>query len=165
MTGQRWDGTLMRVNRSRKGIRSEIACVGKAYELELCAFFFFFSSRRRHTRLQGDWSSDVCSSDLQRPAALLETAGTLFQATESLLDHLLAPLDLAATARGVLLEGLARGHQLFLRREHDTLSGFPEQPFGLHRGRARRRLRRSALHAAADQVEQHPCSDASAQEG
>src|SRR2546426_4819532 len=29
-----------------------------------CSFFFFFSSRRRHTRLQGDWSSDVCSSDL-----------------------------------------------------------------------------------------------------
>src|SRR5256885_5251349 len=25
---------------------------------------FFFSSRRRHTSLQGDWSSDVCSSDL-----------------------------------------------------------------------------------------------------
>src|SRR5256885_10928729 len=32
---------------------------------------FFFSSRRRHTRLQGDWSSDVCSSDLQRVADLL----------------------------------------------------------------------------------------------
>src|SRR5256885_16533362 len=30
----------------------------------LSCFFFFFSSRRRHTRLQGDWSSDVCSSDL-----------------------------------------------------------------------------------------------------
>src|SRR2546426_8383830 len=28
---------------------------------------FFFSSRRRHTRLQGDWSSDVCSSDLLQP--------------------------------------------------------------------------------------------------
>src|SRR5256885_9369101 len=28
---------------------------------------FFFSSRRRHTRLQGDWSSDVCSSDLTAP--------------------------------------------------------------------------------------------------
>src|SRR5438876_6323955 len=25
---------------------------------------FFFSSRRRHTRWTGDWSSDVCSSDL-----------------------------------------------------------------------------------------------------
>src|ERR1039457_6867750 len=31
----------------------------------MCVLFvFFFSSRRRHTRLQGDWSSDVCSSDL-----------------------------------------------------------------------------------------------------
>src|SRR5256885_7992066 len=30
--------------------------------------FFFFSSRRRHTRLQGDWSSDVCSSDLMMSA-------------------------------------------------------------------------------------------------
>src|SRR5437899_7719444 len=28
------------------------------------AFFFFFSSRRRHTRCLSDWSSDVCSSDL-----------------------------------------------------------------------------------------------------
>src|SRR4051794_41436516 len=30
----------------------------------LFGFFFFFSSRRRHTRWTGDWSSDVCSSDL-----------------------------------------------------------------------------------------------------
>src|SRR2546430_16058507 len=30
---------------------------------------FFFSSRRRHTRFDCDWSSDVCSSDLRnRPA-------------------------------------------------------------------------------------------------
>src|SRR5207253_8063186 len=28
-------------------------------------FFFFFSSRRRHTRWPRDWSSDVCSSDLE----------------------------------------------------------------------------------------------------
>src|SRR5437762_7242048 len=27
---------------------------------------FFFSSRRRHTRYIGDWSSDVCSSDLRQ---------------------------------------------------------------------------------------------------
>src|SRR5256886_7371331 len=27
--------------------------------------YFFFSSRRRHTRFDCDWSSDVCSSDLQ----------------------------------------------------------------------------------------------------
>src|SRR3712207_6966611 len=29
-------------------------------------YFFFFSSRRRHTRYWRDWSSDVCSSDLDR---------------------------------------------------------------------------------------------------
>src|SRR5205085_8147575 len=27
---------------------------------------FFFSSRRRHTRFDCDWSSDVCSSDLKQ---------------------------------------------------------------------------------------------------
>src|SRR2546430_10158530 len=32
---------------------------------------FFFSSRRRHTRFDCDWSSDVCSSDLHAPS--LET--------------------------------------------------------------------------------------------
>src|SRR5256885_13440225 len=49
------------------------------------SLFFFFSSRRRHTRLQGDWSSDVCSSDLRvchsptgygLKATLGESAGT-----------------------------------------------------------------------------------------
>src|SRR6266496_5164029 len=33
-------------------------------------FFFFFSSRRRHTRSLRDWSSDVCSSDLELGEAL-----------------------------------------------------------------------------------------------
>src|SRR5690606_40282746 len=28
-------------------------------------YSFFFSSRRRHTRFSRDWSSDVCSSDLE----------------------------------------------------------------------------------------------------
>src|SRR5690625_5223584 len=31
----------------------------------MCEFTFFFSSRRRHTSWPRDWSSDVCSSDLQ----------------------------------------------------------------------------------------------------
>src|SRR5207248_7141810 len=32
-------------------------------------YIFFFSSRRRHTRSYGDWSSDVCSSDLGVPTS------------------------------------------------------------------------------------------------
>src|SRR5437879_12407902 len=37
--------------------------------IDLCCIFFFFSSRRRHTRYIGDWSSDVCSSDLSAKLA------------------------------------------------------------------------------------------------
>src|SRR5256885_8616214 len=39
------------------------------------SLFFFFSSRRRHTRLQGDWSSDVCSSDLRTLDASVPAPG------------------------------------------------------------------------------------------
>src|SRR5689334_24475078 len=35
---------------------------------------FFFSSRRRHTRWNCDWSSDVCSSDLGRAVGLRRQA-------------------------------------------------------------------------------------------
>src|SRR5699024_11382831 len=38
--------------------------VHRSARLTLCYHFFFFSSRRRHTRSKRDWSSDVCSSDL-----------------------------------------------------------------------------------------------------
>src|SRR5690606_40857607 len=37
-------------------------------------FLFFFSSRRRHTRFSRDWSSDVCSSDLQSSLHFFGTA-------------------------------------------------------------------------------------------
>src|SRR5438309_5988474 len=37
---------------------------GQVETLELFWGMFFFSSRRRHTRWNCDWSSDVCSSDL-----------------------------------------------------------------------------------------------------
>src|SRR5699024_12149291 len=35
---------------------------------------FYFSSRRRHTRSKRDWSSDVCSSDLEQG---MEMQGTV----------------------------------------------------------------------------------------
>src|SRR5437867_5766928 len=40
------------------------ADIGSALHVTPTCFVFFFSSRRRHTRSYGDWSSDVCSSDL-----------------------------------------------------------------------------------------------------
>src|SRR5207248_8905531 len=38
---------------------------------------FFFSSRRRHTRSYGDWSSDVCSSDLYRVPCIARWPGKI----------------------------------------------------------------------------------------
>src|SRR5205814_7714898 len=42
---------------------------------DLVVVCFFFSSRRRHTRCLSDWSSDVCSSDLNE--AHLQAPGVL----------------------------------------------------------------------------------------
>src|SRR2546430_6848699 len=50
---------------------------------------FFFSSRRRHTRFDCDWSSDVCSSDLGAAEVVL----LIFAVT--LLAVVLHPLQLA----------------------------------------------------------------------
>src|SRR2546430_9241817 len=43
--------------------------------MSLYICFFFFSSRRRHTRFDCDWSSDVCSSDILRRRADQEQPG------------------------------------------------------------------------------------------
>ena len=59
-------------------------------------FVFFFSSRRRHTRLQGDWSSDVCSSDLRVPVENVKTLKTwlwVFSATDNLKNLKLHHID------------------------------------------------------------------------
>src|SRR2546430_8992668 len=45
------------------GLDSEILGVTTCCDYPPQAKFFFFSSRRRHTRFDCDWSSDVCSSD------------------------------------------------------------------------------------------------------
>src|SRR5690606_39644091 len=48
-------------------------------EVRLNLVMFFFSSRRRHTRFSRDWSSDVCSSDLD--------GGRLVAAAPAYLKH------------------------------------------------------------------------------
>src|SRR5437870_11417343 len=44
---------------------NDIRCI-YVCDISVFLYFFFFSSRRRHTRWPRDWSSDVCSSDLDR---------------------------------------------------------------------------------------------------
>src|SRR5206468_9626975 len=53
----------------------------------ICFYFvFFFSSRRRHTRSDRDWSSDVCSSDLAAGRESVRTA--IADAEWKMLDYL-----------------------------------------------------------------------------
>src|SRR5207249_9397717 len=54
---------------------------------------FFFSSRRRHTRSKRDWSSDVCSSDLWKPA-LLAVPNRLWFKLGLLLGKVVSPVAL-----------------------------------------------------------------------
>src|SRR5699024_11926624 len=51
------------------------------------SLFFFFSSRRRHTRSKRDWSSDVCSSDLDAEV------GSSSSAEAITADDSVAPAD------------------------------------------------------------------------
>src|SRR5256886_7689421 len=59
-------------------VRSMLAPAAVQTSMSYLSLFFFFSSRRRHTRFDCDWSSDVCSSDLepdQRPSARPRAVG------------------------------------------------------------------------------------------
>src|SRR5689334_24290931 len=61
--------------------------------------FFFFSSRRRHTRWNCDWSSDVCSSDLTTDPPDISH---VMQGIEELLDQSIAavPFTIGEKASG-----------------------------------------------------------------
>src|SRR5215510_3082236 len=76
--------------------------------MESSIYFFFFSSRRRHTRWPRDWSSDVCSSDLDvdvdRQHPLAEALGTLPRETR--YEHV-ALTGLERPAVQALLEAIA----------------------------------------------------------
>src|SRR3989454_6614108 len=61
--------------------------------------FFFFSSRRRHTRLQGDWSSDVCSSDLRTSHDSYERIGHLLDRVHIVPADLLDQHSLTSVVR------------------------------------------------------------------
>src|SRR5690348_17630722 len=64
--------------------------------------FFFFSSRRRHTRWTGDWSSDVCSSDL-KGAANGDVAERVGDSDTTITDHCWRMVKIAPEWRVYLL--------------------------------------------------------------
>src|SRR5438270_6475566 len=70
---------------------------------------FFFSSRRRHTRFDCDWSSDVCSSDLSDGPARVTvgSAGTLMvMRNNAKAVDFAASVILAVNTRGPTASGI-----------------------------------------------------------
>src|SRR5688572_32060642 len=65
--------------------------------------FFFFSSRRRHTRFDCDWSSDVCSSDLKHQPGP-PPAFEWFDCTQRVRRRQTKPRQQQAAAQGLLEE-------------------------------------------------------------
>src|SRR2546430_7137771 len=75
-----------------------------------CLFCFFFSSRRRHTRFDCDWSSDVCSSDLFEIARL--------SPSQTLLERFFFHERFELFHSGTVLEDLGRVKLSLLIHDH-----------------------------------------------
>src|SRR2546427_4726412 len=66
-----------------------MVCLMYRESLRFICLFFFFSSRRRHTRFDCDWSSDVCSSDLEARWTALEDPASHGQVDRDTLQTLI----------------------------------------------------------------------------
>src|SRR5438445_5784189 len=74
----------------------------------LSLFFFFFSSRRRHTRYWRDWSSDVCSSDLNGcraagPHFIAQSAGKVINISSMLAAVGLPGYTIYSATKGAII--------------------------------------------------------------
>src|SRR3712207_7388285 len=85
--------------------------------------FFFFSSRRRHTRYWRDWSSDVCSSDLDttdldafRELERLREEGTLEEIVRVGVTSEEGPPEIATEA-DIVVKGVERSEERRVGKE------------------------------------------------
>src|SRR2546430_12228996 len=93
----------------------------------VCVSFFFFSSRRRHTRFDCDWSSDVCSSDLLRHAR--DARAGKVRVEDAAFRRMHAD---GAEHAGVLRDELLGHHLVEQQRAHDVEAGDLERALERH---------------------------------
>src|SRR5256886_7454774 len=87
------------------------------YIVSIVDYIFFFSSRRRHTRFDCDWSSDVCSSDLThagRSEQLNTERGPISMAMQRMMKRLVTTFRVSAS---IVLLVLAAGCTAVQRSE------------------------------------------------
>src|SRR5437588_6182437 len=99
------------------------SCASRSRAVVGCYWLFFFSSRRRHTRSLCDWSSDVCSSDLNQRLAKAEEG----QGSKRKIDHPHARgmrlLILLFAVTPVAVEPTAKPKRHFLGRSEERRVG------------------------------------------
>src|SRR2546430_6081353 len=83
-------------------------------------FFFFFSSRRRHTRFDCDWSSDVCSSDLEMGEQTDRLVRVMRQLDADLSEQPASPLVYLEYAAGLEPEWFVEVAERLRRSEEHT---------------------------------------------
>src|SRR2546428_4374829 len=93
--------------------------------------FFFFSSRRRHTRSDRDWSSDVCSSDLDSSALDKYLCCNADESEPGTFkDRLLIQKNPHLLVEGIVIAALAAGINkafVYIRGEYELQAGILEQ--------------------------------------
>src|SRR6266513_4437346 len=99
--------------------------------------FFFFSSRRRHTRSKRDWSSDVCSSDLENMAqdfALTEAAEPVHR-ERRMVRNLVVEIELAEPAVSKVQRAFLTQPALMTNAIAITKQEHTDHQLGIDRGR------------------------------
>src|SRR2546430_4156820 len=94
--------------------------LGRIYNVFDVCHFFFFSSRRRHTRFDCDWSSDVCSSDLHQNRAEMPFLDHLEELRWRILKSLVAVL-LASMVGWVIVEYRSEEHTSELQSQSNLV--------------------------------------------
>src|SRR5207245_3117809 len=109
-----------------------LSCFPLCYLFTFCVFFFF-SSRRRHTRCYRDWSSDVCSSDLDflaRADVLAACGMTVLVSDYFQYYRLAAYLSWRTRERIGIVLGVPSIYELFDEKYYTDLPGGILENFG-----------------------------------
>src|SRR5437867_7141182 len=112
-----WSGSLVSV------VSTPLSLLHMFRAVVFLVFFFFFSSRRRHTRSYGDWSSDVCSSDLDVEVVAIEVDPLLDDQFVGLLEPPFARLGIAQVQQPIAARFAELPFRMLLVRSEERRVG------------------------------------------